>query len=119
MLVLSDIQWFLSVPVLEQIEELLVVDLQKRAVHSVVIWTRIRVASLHLSVVLLLKFAENILNGARNDPQLALIVEEAIDIPIEPQATQRVLPSVGIVVPMLPKHRVGLARTRLPICKDS
>ena len=41
---------------------------------------------------------------------LALIVEEAIDIPIEPQATQRVLPSVGIDIPMLPKHRVGLAR---------
>ena len=54
MFILTNIERSFSVPVLQQIIQLLIVDLQERAIHCVVVWSDVCVTTLHRSVVLLL-----------------------------------------------------------------
>ena len=95
--------------VLEQIEQFLVVDLQKTAVNSVIIRTSIRVAILNFVVVFLLNFSENLFDSSWNDTKLGFVIEKSVNIAIEAQPTESVLPRILIVIPMLPKHSVSFA----------
>ena len=95
--------------VLEQIEQFLVVDLQKTAVNSVIIRASIRVAILNFVVVFLLNFSENLFDSPWNDTELGFVIEKSVNITIEAQPTKSVLPRILIVIPMLPKHSVSFA----------
>ena len=73
-LVLSDVERALSMPVLKEVIQLLVVDLEEGAVDCEVIWACVWVARLHGTVVLLLKLAEDVLDRAWDNTKLSFVL---------------------------------------------
>ena len=107
MLVLANVEWPLSIAVLQQVEELIVVDLQERAVDCEIVLPSIPVAFFKGAVVLLLDLAEDLFNRPWDDTQLSLILQEPVNVAVKADAPERVLARPLIVIPVLPKHRVS------------
>lgn len=69
-LVFSDVEWPIAVSVLEQVVQLFIIDLQKRAVHSE--------ALVRVFFTNILQTSEKLLNGSWNDTKLLLVIQERI-----------------------------------------
>jgi len=117
-LILTNIKRFLTILILKQIKELFVVDLQEGTVDSVVVGASLLVSSFQSPEVLLFELDEDLFDGSRNNPELGFILQEAVNVAIELQSTKGVLPRIGIIVPMLTKHGVGLSRSSLSVGKN-
>ena len=66
-LIFSDIQWLARVPILEEVEEPLIIYLQEGAIHCIALVTGCHHAA---------KASKKVLYGSRDDTELLLILKE-------------------------------------------
>jgi len=59
-----------------------------------------------------------VLDSSRNNAQLRFVIQETIDVTIEAQPTEGVLACLGVVIPVLPEHRVSFARAGLAVSEN-
>ena len=110
-LILSYDKWFIASSVLQQVKELLVVDLQERAVNCVI----------PFGVCLDHDFegCKDLLNRSRNYTEFSLVIIVAVDVSVEHEPSHSVLPAIWVVIPVGTEHGIGLSRACLTVGKDS